>query len=108
MPRSQKYVRLALVLALCLLVPACKSKVTKANFDKIQNGMTLEEVETLLGKGTKESGGDAANVAGQFGVALPSAPVVGAADRYTWESGNSSITVSVREGKVVNKQSSGF
>ena len=49
-------VRLALVLLLCLAVPACKSKVTKANFDKIKEGMTLAEVEKILGKGTKEGG----------------------------------------------------
>jgi hypothetical protein len=107
MSRSLKFARLAVVLALCLLVPACKSKVNKANFDKIKAGMTLEEVENLLGKGTKE-GGDGSNVAAQFGVDLSSAPVAGAGETWTWESGGKSITVIVREGKVVATRSSGL
>src|SRR5262245_27724038 len=42
---------LALV-ALILLLPGCgKSKVSKANFDKIQVGMSEKEVVALLGKG---------------------------------------------------------
>src|SRR5258707_11960175 len=41
---------LALLLA-CLLIGGCAKKVTKANFDKIATGMTLKEVEAVLGKG---------------------------------------------------------
>jgi len=108
MSSSLKCVRVAVVLAMCLLIPACKTKVTKANVDKVKEGMTLEEVEKILGKGTNESGGDGSNVAAQFGVAVTSAPTVGAADTYVWESGTKSITVAVREGKVVNKRTSGF
>jgi hypothetical protein len=68
--RPAHVIRLAMVLALCLLVPACKSKLSKANFDKVKDGMTLDDVEKILGKGTKEAG-DGSNVAGQFGVAMP-------------------------------------
>ena len=104
---SLKYVRFAVVLALCLLIPACKSKVNKTNFEKVKDGMTLDEVEKILGKGTKETG-DGSNVAGQFGVAISSAPTVGGGESYVWESSAHSITVTFRQGKVVNKRSSGF
>lgn len=103
-----KLARLALVVAICLLLPACiKSKVTKANFDKVKAGMTIEEVQAILGKGTLETG-DGSNVAAQFGVALESAPRVGGGETYKWESGDKTITVVVRQGKVVSTRSSGF
>ena len=102
-----KYVQIAVVLALCLLIPACKSKVNKANFDMIKEGMTLAEVEKILGKGTKETG-DGSNVAGQFGVVVSSTPTSGGGDFYTWETNTSKITIGVRDGKVANKRAVGF
>jgi hypothetical protein len=38
----------------CLLVLTRQDKVTKANFDRIKGGMTLEEVEDMLGPGSDE------------------------------------------------------
>jgi hypothetical protein len=99
--------RLAAVLALCLLTTACVKKVTKANFDKIKDGMTLAEVEKILGKGTKETG-DGSNVAGQFGVAVMPAAASGGGDVYVWESGDKKITLTLRQDKVVHRQPSGF
>jgi hypothetical protein len=103
MNRPATLVRLAIVLAVCLLVPACMNKVTKANYDKITNGMTLAEVEKVLGKGSLETG-DGSNVAGQFGVAMPQAPTSGGGETYTWEQGGNTITVTLRDGKVVHKR----
>ena len=104
---SRKWTYLALILLICLLLPACQSKVNKANFDRVKEGMTLEEVEKVLGKGSKETG-DGSNVAGQFGVAIPSAPTSGGGDVYTWESTSSSIRLTFRDGKLVHKQATGF
>jgi hypothetical protein len=109
--RSIPLTRFIIVLTVCLLLPACiKNKVTKANFEKIKDGMTLADVEKILGKGTKEEGGDGSNVAGQFGVAIESAPKVGGGGAiYKWERGVSGITVYFnKEGKVVNKRSEGL
>src|SRR5262249_42971567 len=44
-----------LVLFICCFLPACKSKLTRTNVDKIKEGMTLQEVEAILGEGTKQS-----------------------------------------------------
>jgi hypothetical protein len=108
MPSLPRAGRLPLVLALCLLTTACiKTKVTKVNFDKIKEGMTLAEAEKILGKGTKETG-DGSNVAGQFGVAVMPAAASGGGDVYVWESGDKKITLHVRQDKVVSKQASGF
>ncbi|HEY7326458.1 MAG TPA: hypothetical protein VH592_02385 [Gemmataceae bacterium] len=104
---SRKCARFVVVLLMCLLLPACQSKVNKANFDKVKEGMTLEEVEKVLGKGSKETG-DGSNVAGQFGVAIPSAPTSGSGDVYTWESNSSTIRLTFRDGKLVHKSATGF
>jgi hypothetical protein len=97
------------VLALCLLLAGCgKSKVSKENYDKIQNGMSLADVEKLLGKGTDDSG-DGANVAGQFGVDVVGTSGGGTGVKtYVWESGNKKITVYFKQDKVVNKNAAGW
>src|SRR5262249_1136175 len=101
----------ALVLLLaCLLAGGCAKKVTKANFDKIATGMTLKEVEGLLGKGQKEEG-DGSGVPAQFGVDVGGLSVqVGGKgiDRYVWESGDKKITVYIKDGKVTGKDQKGL
>jgi hypothetical protein len=109
----RRLARAALVVVLCLAVPACgKKKVTKANYDKIEVGMTQEQVEKILGKGSKDEGGDGSNVAAQVGVAVggvASAPTAGPkGETYIWESGTRSITITFVDGKVRLKQSSGL
>src|SRR5262245_12487118 len=86
---------------LLLLLFGCKSKVTKANFDKIIEGMDLAEVEKILGQGSKV--GDGVGVANQFGIDLPVAKGNANTEIYTWESDNASITVYFFDGKVKNK-----
>jgi hypothetical protein len=109
--RWQRLVLLTLLVLVCSMIPACRpSKVTQDNYDKIKTDMTLQDVETLLGRGTKDEGGDAgAGVAAQVGVD------VGGPERggkgvvtYNWESGNKKITVHFVNGKVTNKQKEGF
>ncbi|MGL4550570.1 MAG: hypothetical protein ACRC33_05240 [Gemmataceae bacterium] len=107
MSRNQIAARLAAVFVLCLLITGCKSKVTKPNFEAVKDGMSLEEVTKLLGKGEKETG-DGSNVAGQFGVAVTTTPVVGGGDVYVWESDKATVRITFRGGKVVHKSSTGF
>ena len=61
--------RVALLLFLCLLIPACSgnSNLTKANFARIKPGMTLAEVEAVLGKGDSEEGLDLSEGSGAAG-----------------------------------------
>jgi hypothetical protein len=94
--------------ALCLLLAGCagNKRVNKDNFDKIQNGMTIADVQAILGEPSQTSG-DASNVAAGVGVdvnmgAAPM-PVV-----YTWESGKKSIVVTFTRGKVTAKLSAGL
>src|SRR5712692_567388 len=103
-----RFAMAAALAGLCLVLSGCgASKVSKENFQKIKEGMSLQEVEAVLGSGSK-LGGDGANVAAQFGVDVGvSAPPPSTTD-YEWESGAKSITVTFRDGKVVQKKSSGF
>jgi hypothetical protein len=103
----------AVVLAVCLLLPACgNSKVTKPNFDKITVGMTLSEVEAILGKGSKVDEGDGSNVAAQVGVdvTMGAGPPRKTGDTYTWDGkGDKSITVFFGlDGKVKLTKSKGL
>jgi hypothetical protein len=69
--------------ALLLLVIGC-SKVTKANIDKVQKGMTEAEVVQLLGAGT------------------PTTRDTTPPDmkEMTWEGGSDTIMVQFKDGKV--------
>jgi hypothetical protein len=97
-----------LLVCSCLIAAGCgASKITKENFAKIKNDMTLQQVEAILGSGSKQ-GGDASNVGAQFGVDIGAgAPPPSTVD-YLWERGNKSITVTFRNGKVVASKNSGL
>jgi hypothetical protein len=99
---------LAFLFGLGLLLPGCgPSKLTKENFDKIKPGMTVQQVEEVLGSGSPQ-GGDGANVAAQFGVDVgASAPPPSTVD-YLWEKGPKSVTVTFKGGKVVGSKSKGL
>ncbi|HEV3203525.1 MAG TPA: hypothetical protein VGY77_04040 [Gemmataceae bacterium] len=101
--------RMALLLMVALILPGCgNSKVTKANYDSIQIGMTLEEVQGILGTGKKEEG-DGAGVAAQYGVDVGvTASRAKGPDEYVWENGEKKISAFFANGKVVNKNSKGL
>jgi len=78
MNRASWLGRMAMLFLLCLAIPACtgNANLTKANVDKIKPGMTLTEVEAVLGKGDSESGLDlseGSSAAGALGVTTLSA-----------------------------------
>jgi hypothetical protein len=105
MLHTSRFAQTALLLAFLLLLSGCgKNKVTKANYDKITDGMSLQDVEALVGKGTKDTG-DGSNVAAQVGVAIDMAPraVEKDVDYYVWEKGNKSFTVTFKSNKVMHK-----
>jgi hypothetical protein len=90
-----------LVFMVCLALPACgKNKVTKANFDKIKVGMTLAEVEAILGKGKKEEQAGTAAANKITGATLGVQGKLPDQDIYVWESGVKTITVIFVNGKV--------
>jgi hypothetical protein len=99
--------RYALIFMACLFLASCANKVTKANYEKVAIGMTLAEVEKLLGKGSLQTG-DGSNVAGQFGIAVMPPQVSGGGDVYLWETSKAAIRVTFKDGKVVHRQAEGL
>jgi hypothetical protein len=80
----------ALCLALSLSLVSCGgSKLTQANFDKIQTGMTLAQVQAILGEPTESSSVDVAGFSGTVA---------------KWKQGDVTITIQLVNGKVVAKQ----
>jgi hypothetical protein len=91
------------ILALALLT-ACEPKVTLENYDKINNGMTLAQVEHILGSGTEDS------ASGGFGIGSSSMLTASGSQQriFVWKEENRQIVVTFQEGKVVNKHNKGL
>jgi hypothetical protein len=107
MSSSARLTMLTCLAGCCFLLTGCaKSKITKENLDQITTGMTLEEVEAILGPGTLV--GDGSLIAAQAGVDVTGGARPSSAVEYVWESGNKSITVTFRQEKVVGKRSVGL
>jgi hypothetical protein len=78
----------ALVLLAALLLATACSKVTQENFNKVQDGMSEQEVVALLGSPTSSS---SVQIVGVSGTASK------------WESSDAVITVRFVNGKVALK-----
>lgn len=102
--------RIASLFLFCLLLVGCADpKIVKANYDKIKDGMSLQEVEAILGQGDKQTEGDGSNVGGQFGVAVGNVGGGSSSTHdYVWESMGKKITITFTNGKVVKKNSTGL
>ena len=53
--RSARTGAAAAVLLAAIAAIACAGKLTKANYDKVVNGMSPAQVETILGPGTEQA-----------------------------------------------------
>jgi hypothetical protein len=111
---------LALVCLALAALPGCKRnpKLTQANFDKIQPGMTVAEVEAILGPGADEGGdlslAEGSGAAGAIGIggdlqsmARPRSNL----KTYKWGTDQRWIKVTFQDGKVApanGKQSQGL
>lgn len=90
-------VALVLVGLVCGFAAGCGSKVSKSNYDKIANGMTVAEVEGIMGKGAEQAG-----AGGAIG------DLAGSAKVMTWKDGDKTITVTFVNGKVTAKAANGL
>jgi hypothetical protein len=101
--------RLVLTFVIATAIVGCNrnTKLTRANFDKIQPGMTVAEVETLLGPGEQEGGdlsiAEGSGVAGAAGVGGDLQSMGGARSTlktYKWGNDKRWIKVTFQQGKV--------
>ncbi len=86
---------------LVLVLAGCQNKITKANYDKIEEGMSLQAVEKILGSGSQQ--GDGSGGAAQFGVHIPAAQGGANTERVLWENDKASITIIFVDGRVKTK-----
>ena len=75
------------VLALMLL--ACEGKIRQENYIKVKNGMTVEEVNKLLGEPTTSSAGNFAGISGTAS---------------NWKTETIEISIHFINGEVISKQ----
>lgn len=93
-----KSIGAAAVLGAAVLLGACEQKVTLTNYDKIGNGMSLSQVQNILGSGEDAT---ASGTSISYG---------GVADSKTsnektmvFKGGSLTVTVIFKDGKVVQK-----
>jgi outer membrane protein assembly factor BamE (lipoprotein component of BamABCDE complex) len=89
--RRLSYLRaVALCLVICMSLVSCSSfKISQENFEKIQTGMSLAQVQAILGPPTESSSVDVAVFSGTVS---------------KWQAGDVTITIQFVNGKVVAKQ----
>lgn len=90
----------SLALAACLFACACEEKITVENYDQITNGMTIAQVERLLGSGKDDSSHQGTSI-GASGIQSASK----SKDQvYVWQDkSGGKIVVIFQDGKVVQK-----
>lgn len=88
---------------LALPLAGCESKVTNDNFNQITTGMSLAQVEAILGKGENVT---------PTGMSVSGAGIASSSsskdDMYSWKDQGAEITVTIRDGKVVAKGKAGM
>lgn len=89
-----------------MALAGCESSITRENFARIQKGMTLAEVQTILGGSGEEDSSPA-------GMTISGAGVAGSSKEskektYVWKDGNATIIVTFVDGKVVEARESGL
>ena len=93
-----------LLLVVMLPLAGCEDRFTVDNFSKIKAGMSMSEVETIMGgKGELETSMGGGISAG--GITTTS---VVTSSTYKWQNGTKLITVTMHDGKVIQPNKSGF
>ena len=111
--RSARTGAAAAVLVATLATIACAGKLTKANYDKVVNGMSPAQVEIILGPG-KEQASSGITIPAQPGTAAGTATGIGAPGTtvstkvLVWQSGGKVITVTFLNDQVVAKTQVGL
>jgi hypothetical protein len=100
---------LAALAGLCLALAGCGGgKISKANADKVNTGMTEKEVSDLLGAPTETAEVAVPDMGGLLGggAGVPGMPKK--ARQSIWKEGDKVIVVTFVDGKVSMKTTNGF
>ncbi len=94
----------ALAVACSLLLTGCEQRLTEDNYESIADGMTIDEVFSILGDGEKQ---EAAGV-GIDSSGLMSRSQQDSRAEYVWSESGRTVTIQFRDGKVIYKTKNGF
>ena len=94
----KKLIQITIVL-LVFFLSSCSGKINSENYEKISNGMSKSQVESILGQG--ESNASSSIDLGEYGGNISSEVI-------TWQSGMKVITITFSNGKVMAKAQSGL
>jgi len=87
------------IISLSIFLVSCSGKLNKDNYDKISNGMSVSQVESILGKGESEASSSVD--LGEYGGNISS-------EVMTWQSGTKVISITFSNGKVMAKAQNGL
>jgi hypothetical protein len=105
---SRTGVLLALA-AVCLLVSGCSgSRITKANADRINVGMTEQEVSAILGGPNETSEVALPDVGAMMGAVPGVSALPKKARQSVWKEGPKVITITFVDGRVSAKTAAGL
>jgi len=96
-----------LALLAALLLAGCGSAVSLDNFNKIQVGMTQQQVEAIIGPG-KEQASSSVTVPGMSAGGVSVSGMSMSAKVLAWQDGSRVITITLQDGKVIGKAQSGL
>lgn len=104
---------IATSLVLCFLFfTGCGGRLSRANYERIKTGMTLKEVEAILGKGNEQSSSQIDIPDQSFSIpGLGSTTVAGMSSSMqvvTWGDGLKTIAITFSNGKVASKLQTGL
>jgi uncharacterized alpha/beta hydrolase family protein len=90
---------LTVLLFSATILTSCSGKINEDNYGKISNGMSISQVESILGEG--ESNASSSADLGEYGGNISS-------EVMTWQSGTKVISITFSNGKVMAKAQSGL
>jgi hypothetical protein len=88
-----------LIISVSVFLVSCSGHLNKDNYEKITNGMSVSQVESILGKGESQASSDVD--LGEYGGHISS-------EVMTWQSGMKVITITFSNGKVMAKAQTGL
>lgn len=94
------------LIAATIFTAACSPRIDEEIYDRVQIGMSLEQVQSLLGPGEREVWGGYA--IGPAGTLSGRSEDDARRQTWSWRDGDRMIIVDVFDGRVVAKRKSGF
>lgn len=98
--------RAVCLLALALSFSGCESKLTQENYAKVVDGLTVSEVESILGDGEEQDSGGYG--IGSSGMIDHSSSRKSSQRVFVWDDGTLQIIITFTDGKVTSKRQTGL